>query len=59
VDKGAVFRHWYDLGRELGYCSGQEVRNGEQWVILSGSWERWEDAMKRGYSLDSTLYFFV
>jgi len=39
VDKGAVFRHWYDLSRELGYCSGQEVRDGEQWVCLSESWE--------------------
>lgn len=52
VDKGAVFRHWYDLARELGYCSGQEVREGEQWVILSGSWEKWEGAVKRGYSLE-------
>ena len=52
VDKAAVFRHWYDLARELGYCSGQEVREGEQWVYLSGSWEKWEDAVNRGYSLD-------
>ncbi|MCC0178431.1 hypothetical protein I4641_15750 [Waterburya agarophytonicola K14] len=40
IDEGAIFRHWYDLARELGYCSGQEVREGEQWVILSGSWEK-------------------
>jgi len=39
VDKGSVFRHWYDLSRELGYCSGQEVRDGEQWICLSESWE--------------------
>ena len=52
VDQGAVFRHWYDLARQLGYCSGQEVRQGDQWVRLSGAWERWEDAVKRGYSLD-------
>ena len=52
VDKGAVFRHWYDLARELGYCSGQEVREGEQWICLSGSWEKWSDAVNRGYSLD-------
>ena len=51
VDKGAVFRHWYDLARELGYCSGQEMREGEQWVNLSGAWEKWQDAMERGYSL--------
>jgi|GEM_PF-2059973 len=51
IDKGAVFRHWYDLSRQLGYCSGQEVRDGEQFVCLSGNWEKWEDAVKRGYSL--------
>jgi len=51
VDEGAVFRHWYDLGKRLGYCSGQEIREGEQWVILSGSWESWESAVQRGYSL--------
>ncbi|MEL6931041.1 MAG: hypothetical protein AAFO95_20835 [Cyanobacteria bacterium J06600_6] len=52
VDQGAVFRHWYDLSKELGYCSGQEVRNGEQWINLSGSWESWKSAVERGYSLD-------
>ena len=52
VDKAAVFRHWYDLAKELGYCSGQQIREGEQWVNLSGSWERWEAAVDRGYSLD-------
>ena len=25
----AVFRHWYDLARELGYCSRQEIRERE------------------------------
>lgn len=52
VDKAAVFRHWYDLARELGYCSGQEIRKGEQWICLSGSWEQWESAVNRGYSLE-------
>lgn len=52
IDKAAVFQHWYDLARELGYCSGQQVREGEQWVKLSGVWEKWADAVKRGYSLD-------
>jgi len=36
----------------LGYCSGQEIREGEQWVCISGSWEKWGDAVNRGYSLD-------
>jgi hypothetical protein len=52
IDTNAVFRHWYDLARELGYCSGQEDREGEQWICLSGSWERWSDAVARGYSLE-------
>ncbi|MEM8832760.1 MAG: hypothetical protein AAGE96_25995 [Cyanobacteria bacterium P01_G01_bin.19] len=30
VDEGAIFRHWYDLAKELGYCSGQEIKEGEQ-----------------------------
>jgi hypothetical protein len=52
IDTAAVFRHWYDLARELGYCSSQEVREGEQWVCISGAWEKWADAVKRGYSLE-------
>ena len=52
IDKATVFRYWYELARELGYCSGQQVRDGEQWINLSGSWEKWSDAVKRGYSLD-------
>ena len=52
VDTQAVFCHWYDLARELGYCSGQEVKDGVQWVNMNGSWETWEAAVRRGYSLD-------
>jgi hypothetical protein len=52
IDEAAVFRYWYDLARDLGYCSGQEIREGEQWINLSGSWERWVDAVGRGYSLE-------
>ena len=52
IDAASVFRHWYDLAIEVGYCSRQEVREGEQWVCLSGSWEKWSDAIARGYSLD-------
>ena len=52
IDTASVFRHWYDLAKKLGYCQGQEVRDGEQWVCLSGRWERWKGAVERGYSLD-------
>jgi hypothetical protein len=52
IDKASVFRLWYELAKELGYCNSQEVREGEQWVLLSGNWERWENACNRGYSLD-------
>ena len=52
VDEASIFRYWYDLARQLGYCSGFEVRDNEQWVCLSGTWERWKDAVERGYSLD-------
>lgn len=52
IDKGSIFRLWYELAKELGYCMGQEIREGEQWVSISGSWERWEDATNRGYNLN-------
>ena len=52
VDTASVFRHWYDLAKKLGYCQGQETRDGEQWISLSGSWEKWQSAVERGYSLD-------
>jgi hypothetical protein len=52
TDQKTVFDYWYDLARKLGYCSGQEEREGEQWVCLSGSWERWQDAVERGYSVE-------
>jgi len=52
IDLQAVFRHWYDLARQLGYCSGREMREREQWVCVSGVWEKWSDAVERGYSLD-------
>ncbi len=51
-DSQSVFRYWYQLARELGYCQGAEIREGEQWVLLSGNWERWESAVARGYSVE-------
>ncbi len=50
--RASIFRYWYDLALELGYCSAAEVRDGQQWVCLSGSWEKWSDAIARGYSLE-------
>ena len=47
-----TFQHWYELAKELGYCSRQEARDGEQWVYLSGYWEKWSEATERGYSLE-------
>ncbi|NJL52355.1 MAG: hypothetical protein HC930_09320 [Hydrococcus sp. SU_1_0] len=32
VSATEVFRLWYDLAKELGYCTSQEIREGEQWV---------------------------
>ncbi len=51
-DRDSIFRYWYDLAKELGYCFSTEIRDGQQWVCLSGSWEKWEDAVSRGYSLE-------
>ncbi len=51
-DSQATFRYWYGMARELGYCQGAEIRDNEQWVLLSGNWEKWESAVNRGYSVD-------
>ncbi len=51
-DTQVTFRYWYGLARELGYCQGQEVRDSEQWVLLSGNWEKWQSAVERGYSVE-------
>ena len=51
-DSKAVFRYWFDLAKELGHCSGQDIREGEQWVCISGSWEKWLDAVNRGYTVE-------
>lgn len=52
IDTASVFRYWYNLAKELGYCSGQEMKEGKQWVCISGVWEKWSHAVKRGYSID-------
>ena len=35
VDTTIVFRHWYDIVKKLGYCQGQEIRDGEQWICCA------------------------
>ena len=52
VDTASLFRYWYDLARELGCCSGEEMRDEQKWVCISGTWEKWSSAVERGYSLD-------
>ena len=51
-DQAALFRYWFDLAKELGYCSKSEEREGDRWVFLSGVWERFTDAWERGYNLE-------
>jgi len=54
-DKRAVFLKWYDLAKELGYCTQEEIKDNEQWVLITGTWEKWESAYKRGYSIEYLL----
>ena len=51
-DQAALFRYWFDLAKELGYCSKSEEREGERWVCISGIWEKFTDAWGRGYNLE-------
>ena len=51
-DKAALFRYWYDLAKELGYCTGMKDVEGERWVCISGTWEKFSDAWERGYNLE-------
>ena len=54
-DKRSVFLKWYDLAKELGYCTQEEIKDNEQWVLITGTWEKWESAYKRGYSIEYLL----
>ena len=52
-DKAALFRYWFDLAKERGYCSKSEIReNGERWVCMSGTWEKFTAAWEREYNLE-------
>ena len=52
-DKAALFRYWFDLAKKMGNCSKSEIReDGEQWVCMSGTWEKFTSAWERGYTLE-------
>ena len=51
-DRAALFRYWYDLAKELGYCTGMKDVEGERLVCISGTWEKFSDAWERGYNLE-------
>ena len=52
-DKEAkTWRTWYAHAQKLGYCSDHQMRQGERWVNMNGSWELWQAAVERGYSLE-------
>lgn len=51
-DDRSVFNKWYEYAVELGYCSYKEIRDGEQWVCMTGAWERYIDCWERGFDLD-------
>jgi len=51
-NKTSIFLKWYDLAKELGICTGQKIENNDRLVLVTGSWEKWEKAYKRGYTIE-------
>ena len=51
-DEAALFRYWFDLAKEFGYCHLYEIKDGERWVCLTGTWQRFVDAWERGFTLE-------
>ena len=51
-DKAALFRYWFDLAKEFGYCHEYQIKDGERWVLFSGVWERFLDVWERGFNLE-------
>ncbi len=51
-NKMTLFRLWFDIAREFGYCTQWEERDGDVWVLISGYWEKFTDAWERGYTLE-------
>ncbi len=53
IDKETIFRRWFELAKTLGNCQLSEIReDGERWVLISGTWEKFTDAWERGYTLE-------
>lgn len=44
-----MFNYWYELARELGYYTAEEMREGDRWVLLSGTWEKFVNVVERVY----------
>lgn len=51
-DEAALFRYWFDLAKEFGYCHLYEIKDGERWVCLTGTWQKFVDAWERGFTLE-------
>ena len=51
-NQAALFRCWFELAKEFGLCSKSEEREGERWVYVSGTWEKFTDAWERGFNLE-------
>ncbi|MEO1672207.1 MAG: hypothetical protein AAFR77_15760, partial [Cyanobacteria bacterium J06631_2] len=47
-----TWRVWYAYAQKLGYCSDHQMRQGDRWVNMNGSWESWQAVVERGYSLE-------
>lgn len=46
------FRYWYSLAKELGQVTGSEIRDGEQWVCFTGTWEIYQNVVERGHTIE-------
>ncbi|MEL6502593.1 MAG: hypothetical protein AAFQ23_14580, partial [Cyanobacteria bacterium J06623_1] len=51
-EKVKTWRVWYAYAQKLGYCSDHQMREGDRWVNMNGSWESWQAVVERGYSLE-------
>lgn len=51
-DLPALFAQWYHLAQKLGVATRKKLVDGEYWAEMSGQWEKWKDAIKRGYTFE-------